>query len=517
MSTLRIGFRTRLVLCFVLVAVIPIALLTFFYLRFATDTIEYWQNPGIERTINNSLAVARESLEHYRQEAVQAGEFLLVLLDPEADGAEVSRFLRNNASEVGLDLLAIYRREGGRWKVWAAGGAEGPQEELEPALAEAALSGSCSPPLDLESRSVCALLPVGEGDDVLLVGIQPPAEVMSRIRRLASDADLYRRLAGYERIQIATVVVGTVVLVALVVLASLIVSRMLGRSISSPILELVKGTRRVSLGDLDHPVQVRAKDEIGLLVGSFNQMTGDLRLSKENLRRAERVAAWRDVARRIAHEIKNPLTPVQLSIHRLRKRMPEVNREAQMVFTECLDLMDTEVANLRRLADEFSRFARMPQPNPVSSDLGELSGSVLDLYKELSAGVTVQLDIPDGLPRIPVDPDQYRQVLGNLIKNALEAMPSGGTIAVRLEKVAPPARPGVRVSVADSGPGLPVDIRDHVFEPYVTTRKRGSGLGLAIVHRIVTDHGGTVEVESEEGRGTVFRLWFPAGRGKEEA
>ncbi len=511
MATLRMGIRTRLALLFVLLAVVPIGLLTLFYLRYLTATIEYWQNPGIERTLENSLAVARESLEHYRDEAQAAGEFLLVLLDPALNARETSDFLAANAAEVEADLLAVYRPGEDGWRRWATGGGGEPPERLEAAVARDAIAGSAAPPLDLKSPSVCALLPMTGSPDggLLLVGVQPPVEMMERIRSLAADADLYRRLAGYERIQAATIVIGTVVVMALVIILSLFVARMLARSISRPILELVEGTRRLSSGDLDHPVEVKAKDEVGLLVTSFNQMTQDLRVSKESLMRAERVAAWRDVARRIAHEIKNPLTPVQLSIHRLRRRVPDGDAETGQVFTECLDLIDAEVVNLRRLADEFSRFARMPPPAPVPSDAGELVGSIVDLYRESGPGVDFRVEVPPGLPKVGVDPGQFRQALGNLVKNALEAMPDGGTLSLRVEESGQPDRPGVWISVADTGPGLPPDIRDRVFDPYVTTKKRGTGLGLAVVHRIVTDHAGTVEVRSGERGGVTFRLFFP--------
>jgi len=486
MALFRMGFRTRLAAVFVLLAVVPMALLTFFYLRYLTNTIEYWQSPGIERTLENSLAVARESLEHYRQEAQAAGEFVLVLLDPALDGEGTSTFLRTNAPEVGLDLLAVYRLGENGWRRWATGGTETAPDVLDPAIARAALAGSTAPPLDLSSPSVCAVLPMGadEQDGLLLSGVRPPAKVMETIRSLVADADLYRRLAGYERIQTMTVVVGTIIVFALVIAVSLVVARMLAKSISSPILELVEGTRRLSSGDLDHPVETRAKDEIGLLVTSFNQMTSDLRVSK------------------------NPLTPVQLSIHRLRKRIPGRDPETQQVFTECLDLMDTEVANLRRLADEFSQFARMPRPSPRPSDLGELAQSVADLYRESAHGIDIRLDIPPDLPSVPVDRGQFRQAVGNLIKNALEAMPSGGTLSVDL-KASAPAQPGVWISITDTGGGLPGEIQDRIFDPYVTTKKQGSGLGLAIVHRIVTDHGGSVDVRSEEGSGATFRLFFP--------
>ncbi len=514
MAPFRMGFRTRLALLFVLLAVVPIGLLTFFYLRYITGTIEYWQNPGIERTLENSLVVARQSLEHYRSEALSAGEFLLVVLDPGLGEAETSAFLDANAGEVGVDLLAVYRPEGGVWRRWARAGTGPAPEELDPGLVRIALDGSAHAPLDLNNPSVCALLPAGPPpvERILLVGVRPPAEIMESIRSLAADADLYRRLAGYERIQTTRIVIGTVAVLALVVIVALIVARILARSISSPILQLVDATRRLSSGDLEHSVDVKAKDEIGLLVSSFNQMTEDLRASKENLRRAERVAAWRDVARRIAHEIKNPLTPVQLSIHRLRKRVPEDDPPTAAVFKECLDLMDTEVAHLRRLADEFSQFARMPAPSPVLSDAGELVRSVADLYGESNPAVHRRLDVPDNLPSMAVDPGQFRQAVGNLIKNALEAMPGGGTLSVKVEEGSRAGATGLVISVTDTGPGLPVEIRDRVFDPYVTTKKQGSGLGLAIVHRIVSDHGGSVEVESPAAgsdRGATFRLFFP--------
>ncbi|MGD9906156.1 MAG: ATP-binding protein [Vicinamibacterales bacterium] len=222
--------------------------------------------------------------------------------------------------------------------------------------------------------------------------------------------------------------------------------------------------------------------------------------------RAQKVAAWREVARRLAHEIKNPLTPIQLSAERLQRKLGEAAPHAELV-RECTTTIIGEVESLKGLVDEFSQFARMPAPRAVPTALNEVLADALALYDGLFAHVTVTRRLAAGLPPVRLDAEQFKRVVINLVDNAIEAMDQHGTIVV--ETAADAAHALVRVVVADDGPGIPPGERDKLFLPYYSTKRRGSGLGLAIVRRIVAEHGGNVEVTDNAPRGTRFTIELP--------
>jgi nitrogen fixation/metabolism regulation signal transduction histidine kinase len=238
-------------------------------------------------------------------------------------------------------------------------------------------------------------------------------------------------------------------------------------------------------------------------------MTEELRTSRERLLQAERVAAWREMARRLAHELKNPLFPIQLSIETLRRTLEQATsptpQDFQALFMESSDTILDELASLRKIIDEFSQFARMPQPDPRPTDLNAVVQRALDLYRPRTEGVAFEVSLARGLPTVPADGELLGRALGNLVSNALDAMPKGGTLSVRTGETAG----AVTVEVEDTGPGLTEDQRTRLFTPYFTTKKDGTGLGLAIVQGIVSDHGGRVQVQSEAGRGTRFTLILP--------
>jgi two-component system, NtrC family, nitrogen regulation sensor histidine kinase NtrY len=223
--------------------------------------------------------------------------------------------------------------------------------------------------------------------------------------------------------------------------------------------------------------------------------------------RAQKVAAWREVARRLAHEIKNPLTPIQLSAERMRRHFSGAAAPTQALVQECTSTIVGEVESLKGLVDEFSQFARMPAPRAVSTDLQALLCDVLTLYEGIFAEIQLRPRFADGLPRVSVDPEQIRRVIINLIDNAVEAIDRRGVIDVEAHHVR--AESLVRVVVADDGPGIPPTERDKLFLPYYSTKRRGSGLGLAIVRRIVAEHGGSIDVTDNVPRGTRFTVELP--------
>jgi len=230
------------------------------------------------------------------------------------------------------------------------------------------------------------------------------------------------------------------------------------------------------------------------------------------LQSAQRKAAWADVARRIAHEIKNPLTPIQLSAERLKRRFAKEIQSDPETFAQCADTIIRHVGDIGRMVDEFSAFARMPQPVIKPEDAGRIAREALVLQKTARPGIQWTTDIPDRGPVIPCDRRMLRQALTNLLQNAADAVAmrdGAGHIALTVEEV----EHEVRISVADDGVGLPEEDRARLTEPYVTHKPKGTGLGLAIVKKIMEDHGGTLTLgDRPDGPGAVASLILPRAR-----
>jgi two-component system nitrogen regulation sensor histidine kinase NtrY len=219
------------------------------------------------------------------------------------------------------------------------------------------------------------------------------------------------------------------------------------------------------------------------------------------------VAAWREVARRLAHEIKNPLTPIQLSAERMRRHFADASAGARGLVDECTDTIVGEVESLKGLVDEFSQFARMPSPRTVPSDLHQLITDTIALYDGIFSDVQIERRFAPDVPLVRLDPEQIRRVVINVVDNAIEAMERRGRIVVETHRDVP--NNIVRLVVADNGPGIPAAEREKLFLPYYSTKRRGSGLGLAIVRRIIAEHGGSIEVGDNTPRGTRFTIELP--------
>ena len=224
--------------------------------------------------------------------------------------------------------------------------------------------------------------------------------------------------------------------------------------------------------------------------------------------RAQKVAAWREVARRMAHEIKNPLTPIQLCAERLARHFQAAPPATRELVDECTKTIVGEVESLKGLVDEFSQFARMPAPKRIPTHLPALLGDTLALYVGLFREVRISSRYPPDMPMIRVDPEQIRRVIINLVDNAIEAMERKGEVWIELQHEA--VERVMRITVADNGPGIPATEREKLFLPYYSTKRRGSGLGLAIVRRIIAEHGGTIDVGDNAPRGTRFVIELPA-------
>ena len=281
----------------------------------------------------------------------------------------------------------------------------------------------------------------------------------------------------------------------------------LARGIAGPIQELTDATHAVAEGSFDVSLRTSSRDEIGALFSSFNQMTEDLKRQREDLEKSKKLEAWAEMARQVAHEVKNPLTPIQLSTEHLLRVYGDPDVDFEKVLKECSETILQQVRTLRQISMEFSTFA---SPGPLAlepTDIASLVRETVAPYlKSVPSGIRMEIAAEADLPEVRVDRRLIQRTLVNLIENALHALNGGGRIDVRV------ARLGgfVALSVRDNGTGIDEEVRGRVFEPYFSTRAAGTGLGLAIARKVVEDHGGTIALESAPGEGTEVTILLPA-------
>jgi nitrogen fixation/metabolism regulation signal transduction histidine kinase len=251
---------------------------------------------------------------------------------------------------------------------------------------------------------------------------------------------------------------------------------------------------------------VHSKDELGELANSFNRMSAELLESRRQLVKAEKDAAWREMAKQVAHEIKNPLTPISLSATLLKRARDERSPDFDSIFERTIELIQRQVEGMRRIAADFSAFAGTHKRTPERIELAELVREVLDLEAAWAEERGVRMESRVEALAVLADRDELRRVLINLVSNAIEAMPDGGALRVRARR----QDQHMLLEVEDEGVGLSSEARAHLFEPYFTTRTHGTGLGLAICHQLIEGMGGTIELlDAPGGKGTLARITLP--------
>jgi nitrogen fixation/metabolism regulation signal transduction histidine kinase len=312
----------------------------------------------------------------------------------------------------------------------------------------------------------------------------------------SSRADLVRLESSLWNVGIAVAAAGILIAIVLAWWATARVTR--------PVRRLAESAGKVAAGNWSATVDASSADEIGQLARAFNRMTNELTAQRERLVQAERVAAWRELARRLAHELKNPLFPLQITVENMQRARERYPEQFDEVFREGTSTLLAELANLKQIIGRFSDFAKMPAPETQPVSLNDLAAENVRLFGPQleQAGVRAALELDATARPVPADPEQMSRVLRNLILNAIDAMPQGGVLTVRTAALAS----GVRLEVADTGAGLTPEECERLFTPYYTTKTHGTGLGLAIVQSVVSDHKGRIAVESAPGKGTTFRI-----------
>jgi signal transduction histidine kinase len=294
------------------------------------------------------------------------------------------------------------------------------------------------------------------------------------------------------------------------IVLAIIFSSWAAARVTRPVEQLAEAAREVAAGNWNVQAPVTSSDELGELAKSFNQMTRELLQQREHLVQAERVAAWRELARRLAHELKNPLFPLQLTVENLLRARQQDPEQFDEIFRESSATLLAEISNLKSIIARFSEFSKMPQPQWQLVDLNETLRNVARLFQNQlgapgQAPIECRLELAEGLEAIAADPDWLHRALSNLFLNAMDAMPEGGVLTLRTLG----DDGNARIEVSDTGEGLTAEECERLFTPYYTSKEHGTGLGLAIVQSVVSDHGGRISVHSERGMGTTFVIELP--------
>jgi signal transduction histidine kinase len=306
-------------------------------------------------------------------------------------------------------------------------------------------------------------------------------------------------------------------LAVLALVVGLVVAVLAGRTLA-PLRRLAERTREIARGDYDKRVPTRGGDEVAALAREFNAMAEALDEREQQLIRSERLAAIGKIAAQITHEVRNPLSSIGLNAEQLEEELAALPAEATAEARTIARAIVKEVDRLTEITEAYLRFARMPRPRLEREELRAVVGSLIDFQRpELQKKhVAIEVALPEVECPLLCDEQQLRQALLNLVRNAGEAMPSGGRIGVTLA-LEPGARPGYRLEIADSGDGIDPANLPHVFEPFFSTKQGGTGLGLALTQQIIVEHGGRIEVVSEQGKGTTFVVHVPAAGGESKA
>jgi nitrogen fixation/metabolism regulation signal transduction histidine kinase len=507
-----VSLRSRLIVALLAMAMLPTIVFTL-YTRYQIGIAsQWWMLPGIERTLEASLEVSRGSMTRMDAAAMAQATRWAANCPAGVPSADSLRSLRTELREAGLDLLQVYRREARGWKLISQ---FTPERTLVPDRPD--LSGAIDTTLAagglLHAEGQRMGGPVGllagivrtNDGRAVLTGFRVHPEFFADIERITRGTEYYRGHGVVADVQREYAWMLVTALVLALILIALTLSARLARQMSAPLKELSDALERIAAGDWSARVSVRGARELRHLGESFNAMAARLEDAREALQRAEREAAWREVAQRLAHEFKNILTPMSLSLYLLARHAESAVEAEREERRESLAALERGVSQMNRLAEQFSQYARLPEPRFESLDLAELARAAARPVGNVRIEHAGEGPIP-----IVGDHLLLSRAVHNLVINACEASPSGASVEV----VTSAANGMASIEVLDRGTGVPESLRAKLFHPYVSTKKRGSGLGLALVRDIAVQHGGSVVLENREGGGARARFLLPlAGAG----
>ncbi|MBI3003879.1 MAG: HAMP domain-containing protein [Ignavibacteriales bacterium] len=472
---LSIGFRGKLVFAFGLLGLIPLFLLGYYNRQVAAERAD----ENVRRTLSTDLDLVEQRILNFVSDEE---DFIKGINNDFCEGV---------APELGVDF-AVFRRSA-------------LQSSSRPELYQSAILDSRLPgrvfanALLLEKDFYVETETIGRVR--YAVGYKPLL-FHERFLGVLSIPALYRQKEIDEELaQRNAFVFGSYAFAfGLILLTGIVLANRLSR----PIRELTNAAAEVGRGNLDIKLRPFSSDEIGELTKTFNTMVQELQRSREELKRAERETAWKEMAKQVAHEIRNPLTPMKLSVQHLRQAFKDKARDREAILQEVAKTIIEQIDTLSRIASEFSNFGRMPERRFERIDVRKLLQESVSLFKDVR-GIEFRTKFPDTPIHIVADGDELRRVFVNLLRNSVQAMKKGGLITVETHLN---GRECV-VRMADTGAGIPPEIQQKVFEPNFSTKTGGMGLGLAISEKTIKDLGGTISFTSEVGKGTTFEIILP--------
>jgi two-component system nitrogen regulation sensor histidine kinase NtrY len=624
--------RTKLVILFISLAMLPTLVLFGISVKFALSALNYWVNLHIERVLDRAIEVGKFYYEQIAQRLLTVGEEIKSSF---IQNGQLTFKLRQKIDFLDIDFIQIYDQNNHIIWTYTKGKL---QDDLRHLNLQKGFSEAIKKkqPINLvESLPggdlVYAIFPLFSQNTflgILIVGKLIPAQFVQCLEEIRKSADNYKQLAFFIRPLKTSIFLIFSIITLLVLFAATWIGFHMAKIITAPIQALAAATQQVAKGDLNVQVEIEASDELGMLVDSFNRMIIDLKTAygqlshqkteierrhkyietlleniktgvistdsqgyittinpmainilgesilqckgkhlnclaslspalkkvfldltqKEarekqirlilnrrqitllingavlkdkkgqllgyvfvfeditELEKMQRMAAWQEVARRIAHEIKNPLTPIQLSAQRLRRRYLEKIKD-EGVFDECTQMIIKQVEELKHMVNEFSQFARLPAINPTPNDLVVVIEEAVSIYKNAHPHIKFSFKAINSPPIFAFDREQIKRALINLLDNAVDSIKGEGEVEVILSydeslKI-------VRIEIKDTGKGIPPELKPYLFEPYFSTKKTGTGLGLTIVHRIISDHQGFIRIKDNQPQGTIFIIELP--------
>ena len=531
------GFKTKLVRTFIALSLLPALLLFVFAYALINSSIEKWFLAPPAQIQESSRALVRQYYDDTEKRAKYYAGIIAGQLEPPEDFpvSDLQEKLREYCTTYAINTVRIFDMDG-RLAAESGPTISSPhhQDFLTVMIAEA-LKGNRQFRFD-------SVAPRDPGDEICYASA-PLIDVGGRIAgavltetmrssslkfwadRVTDAADKYDQLRIERNFLRLNMLMMLALATLLVIFAFAWFALYLSKRITVPVQALVEGAAAVSEGNLAHRVNCPAFDELGSLVTSFNMMTADLEENEKRIYQMEKAAAWQEVAQRLAHEIKNPLTPIRLSAERVLNRYkkiaepvsanlpaPQLKEFARFdqLLTDCVQTIVQETDSLKNLVDEFSRFARLPEARPKTTDIRTIIENALQLYDGSISGIQIVKEFDADLPRLRLDPEQMKRAFINIFDNAIKAMSQNkGRRTLRIIAFTDWIQGTARIEISDNGRGFYEENHDNLFLPYFSTREGGTGLGLAIVRQIITDHHGGIYAEANVPAGTRIVIDLP--------
>ncbi len=505
------SIRFKIALAFVFVAILPSLPIILVSNNIIGHTISELIAEKTAMALEESVEMARASI---------AEEYAGVERELDSLNFALDRGIMSPATPFGRDMIVSLLASRGYGAAFFRPAAAGTALAIDP-LPRAAYADGIAKFLDVvKPRRGTAVYAISIGEDALALGTFFPGDYLVAVFRVMPErlfvrSSLFEESLGtyrqkeYLKPYFQTGVGIFLLLIAfLIVVVSVVVSLLLSANITRPVLELEEAAGKVAAGNFAVRLERESPDELALLFDSFNKMIRQLEASRKAQFHAQKLEAWRDVARKLVHEIKNPLTPIRLSAERIQRRYRESHPDIESIVLTGTDTIIEEVNVLMELLGEFSRFARLPEMKPETVDLNPIVESCVNFFHGHER-VSFHLELDQGLPRITLDKSLLRQALTNIIQNSIDAVGDQGNVHIKTALRVQGNTRAVIIQIRDDGAGISEEDLERIFEPTFSKKPHGTGLGLTIVEKIILEHRGGISCRSKPGEGTEFTIELP--------